>query len=103
MGELSHSISRTALITGVAGQDGSYLAEQLIAQGYRVVGVVHNKVAARERLPKNVAKAVELVHWEVRDEAGIIEVLKRYEPREIYNFAAYASGTRMHQDPVSMG
>jgi GDPmannose 4,6-dehydratase len=39
----------------------------------------------------------------VRDEAGIIEVLKRYEPREIYNFAAYASGTRMHEDPVSMG
>ena len=92
---------KTALITGVAGQDGLYLAELLLQHDYKVVGAVKDVEAARERVPRHLA--VELVQWDTKDEQRMADVLLQHRPAEVYNFAAYASGSRMHEDPVGIG
>ncbi len=94
---------KTALITGVTGQDGSYLAELLIAKGYRVVGAVRDVQLAVESLPSTLVSRVELVVWDVLDQRRMVDVLSRYRPQEVYNFAAYSSGAGMYDDPVAIG
>ena len=94
---------KTALITGVTGQDGSYLAELLIAKGYRVVGAVRDEQLAVESLPSTLVSRVELVVWDMLDQRRMVDVLSRYRPQEVYNFAAYSSGAGMYDDPVAIG
>lgn len=94
---------KTALITGVTGQDGSYLAEQLFAKGYRVIGAVRSSQNAKEHFPEGLKNSVELVAWDMLDQNLMTEVLAAYRPTEIYNFAAYSSGTGMFDDPVGIG
>lgn len=94
---------KTALITGVTGQDGSYLAELLIAKGYRVVGAVRDVQLAVKSLPSTLVSRVELVVWDVLDQRRMVDVLSRYRPQEVYNFAAYSSGAGMYDDPVAIG
>jgi len=94
---------KTALITGVTGQDGSYLAELLLAKGYRVIGAVRNTENAQARLPAGLKNGVELVAWDMLDQRRMTEVLAKYRPAEIYNFAAYSSGAGMFDDPVGIG
>lgn len=89
----------TAIITGVSGQDGWHLAELLFARGYRVIGTTRDVAAAR-RLAN---ASVELALWDLRDENVIAEVIRSVRPTEIYNFAAYASGAAMFEDPVGVG
>jgi GDPmannose 4,6-dehydratase len=98
-----NSSMETALITGVTGQDGSYLAELLLAKGYRVIGAVRNTEQAEVRLPAGLKNSVELVTWNMLDKRNMTEVLAEYCPAEIYNFAAYSSGSGMYEDPVSIG
>jgi GDPmannose 4,6-dehydratase len=93
----------TALITGIAGQDGSYLAELLLSKGYRVIGAGRDRQKARAALPVEVVDDVELVAWDMLDQRGMIETLAQYRPQEIYNFAAYSSGAGMYDDPVGVG
>ena len=94
---------KTALITGVTGQDGSYLAEQLLTMGCHVIGAVRNKEIAQARLPVRLKNRVELVAWDMLDQQRMTEVLAAYRPVEIYNFAAYSSGAGMFDDPVGIG
>jgi GDPmannose 4,6-dehydratase len=93
----------TALITGVTGQDGSYMAELLISKGYRVVGVVRDIKSSLELPVSGLANNVELVSWDMLDHNRLIEVLEKYQPKEIYNFAAYSSGSGMFDNPVGIG
>lgn len=93
----------TALITGVTGQDGSYMAELLLAKGYKVVGAVRDKLNAQKFLPAGLKDNVELVVWDMMDQRCMMEVLLRHRPQEIYNFAAYSSGAGMYDDPVGVG
>lgn len=93
---------KTALITGVAGQDGSYLAEQLLTRDYAVVGAVRNVARAQGALPAAVRDRVQLAVWDPLDPVSIQKLIASARPREIYNFAAYSSGERMHEDPVGM-
>ena len=93
----------TALITGVTGQDGSYMAELLISKGYRVVGVVRDIKKSLELPVSGLANNVELVSWDMLDHNRLIEVLEKYQPKEIYNFAAYSSGSGMFDNPVGIG
>jgi GDPmannose 4,6-dehydratase len=93
---------KIALITGIAGQDGSYLAELLLAKGYRVVGAVRDPECAYARLPEELADTVELVAWDMSSQAAMAQVLARTKPTELYNFAAYSSGAGMYDDPVGM-
>ncbi|WP_439518161.1 GDP-mannose 4,6-dehydratase [Hydrogenophaga sp.] len=91
-----------ALITGASGQDGSYLAEQLTAKGYRVVGGVRDVARARDALPSYLRDVVELIVWDMSDLSSLQRVIATTKPTEIYNFAAYASGAAMFDDPLGM-
>jgi GDPmannose 4,6-dehydratase len=93
----------TVLITGITGQDGSYLAELLLTQEYRVVGAVRDVSQAQALLLPALINKVELVSWDMLDQHGMVEVLSHYRPTEIYNFAAYSSGIGMYDDPVGIG
>lgn len=91
-----------ALITGMAGQDGAYLAEQLVDQGYRVLGGVRDIAKAEASLPLRLRGAVDLVDWDVGDLQAMKNVIASRRPSEIYNFAANSSGAGMFDDPVGM-
>ena len=93
----------TALITGITGQDGSYLAELLCAKGYRVVGAVRDMEHAKSTRGDLLAMGVQLVDWDMSDQHLMTKVLTEYRPAEIYNFAAYSSGSGMYTDPVGIG
>lgn len=87
----------TILVTGVGGQDGSYLAEQLLAQGHRVVGVVRTGRASRARA------GVDTVEWDFTDDFALRELLRAVRPAAFYNLAAYATGAGMFDDAVAIG
>ncbi len=93
---------KSALITGVTGQDGSYLAEQLLKRGYRVYGGVRNIDTAVVALTADLREKIELVSWSMLDLSGMKELLNRLHPREIYNFAAHSTGSGMYDDPLDM-
>lgn len=94
---------KSALITGVLGQDGLYLVELLVAKGYRVFGAARNIEGARSVLSTRLMNRVELVEWSMLDQKMMTDVLSACRPAEIYNFAAYSSGVGMYDDPVGIG
>jgi GDPmannose 4,6-dehydratase len=95
-------MKKSALITGITGQDGSYLAELLHAKGYRVIGAVRDIARAMGHFPSALASRIELVEWNMLDETAMVDILVRYNPTELYNFAAFSSGAGMFEDPVMM-
>jgi GDPmannose 4,6-dehydratase len=92
----------TALITGLTGQDGSYLAEQLLGRGYRVLGGVRDISIAKRALPLELLDTVELIPWQMGDLHAMTDVIKNFQPTEIFNFAAYSSGAGMFDDPIGI-
>jgi len=91
-----------ALITGVTGQDGSYLAELLIAKGCHVIGGVRDVLSARNSLSGVLSIDIDLVSWDMLDQDNMVDVINKYRPDEIYNFAAYSSGSAMFEKPVEI-
>jgi GDPmannose 4,6-dehydratase len=79
---------RTALITGVTGQDGSYLAELLLGKGYRVVGMVRRSSTENFERIAHVQGQLELKQADLLDQQSLITVLSEAQPDEIYNLAA---------------
>jgi GDPmannose 4,6-dehydratase len=92
-----------ALITGTTGQDGSYLAELLLAKGYKVVAATRDVPTASASLAPNLSGKVELLEWDMLDQRKMAEVFAHCRPQEVYNFAAYSSGAGMYDDPVRIG
>ena len=92
--------ARRAIITGVGGQDGSYLAELLLERGYEVVGIVHRPDAVYENLA-DVRERVELVHAELLDQEALVAVLRAHEPHEVYNLASPSFVPRSWREPVA--
>lgn len=95
-------MKKLALITGITGQDGSYLTELLLNRGYDVVGIVRHKMKVHASLSKKLLNRVELVEWDMLSQQNIINVITHYRPTEIYNFASLSSGTGMYEDPVNV-
>ncbi len=79
---------RTALITGITGQDGSYLAELLLAKGYRVVGMVRRSSTENFERIAAVRDRIEIRQADLLDQLSLIDLLRSVEPHEIYNLAA---------------
>ena len=94
---------KTALVTGVSGQDGTYLAELLLSKGYRVVGTTRDAAGVAARLPVDLVGNIELLSWDLMDQQQLVEILTCFKPAEIYNCAAYSSGAGMYDDPVAIG
>ncbi len=94
---------KTALITGITGQDGSYLAEHLLAKGYHVVGVVRrSSTTPYERIAHLVDK-IELVSADLLDQTSLTDVVHATKPAEIYNLAAQSFVQTSWQQPVLTG
>ena len=91
--------SKTALITGLKGQDGSYLAEYLIAKGYRVIGTSH-KAECTFLLP-GLSKEIEIRQLDLGDTAGVKTLIDNVRPDEIYNLAARSSSAQLFDDPIA--
>jgi GDPmannose 4,6-dehydratase len=77
-------VARRALITGITGQDGSYLAELLLAKGYEVHGVVRRSTEAIDHVPAGIA----LHQGDLLDERSLVDALRAAQPDEVYNLAA---------------
>jgi GDPmannose 4,6-dehydratase len=79
---------KTALITGIAGQDGILLTKLLLSKGYRVVGLEHPMgVRGLERI-KDILDQITVIRGTIQDQSLLVKVLEEYEPLEVYNFAA---------------
>ncbi len=89
----------TALITGIGGQDGSYLAELLLEHGHDVVGIVPRPDAEYENLAA-VRDRVELLHADLLDEGELARVLREHGPREVYNLASPSFVPMSWREPV---
>jgi GDPmannose 4,6-dehydratase len=81
-------LTRRALITGITGQDGSYLAEHLLAQGYDVWGLVRGQANPRLRRVRQLLGDVHLVRGDLLDQRSLISAVERVQPDEVYNLAA---------------
>jgi GDPmannose 4,6-dehydratase len=93
----------TALITGVTGQDGSYLAELLLAKGYRVVGTVRRSSTTPYERIAHLVDRVELVSADLLDQTSLTDVVGEYQPHEIYNLAAQSFVQTSWTQPVLTG
>jgi GDPmannose 4,6-dehydratase len=78
----------TALITGITGQDGLYLAELLLGKGYEVVGLVHGHENPKSTEVAAIVPDVRLVHGDLTDLPSLLRALRESEPDEVYNLAA---------------
>lgn len=81
-------MTKTALITGINGQDGSYLAEWLISQGYRVVGMVRRSSNMNFSRLSPIENLITIVQGDLTDQGSLLAILEEYQPNEIYNLAA---------------
>lgn len=91
-----------ALITGITGQDGSYLTQLLLEKNYHIIGAVRDRGEAISKLPPEITSAIELTEWNILYQNSITEMLTSHRPHEIYNFAAYSSGSGMFDDAVGI-
>ncbi len=79
---------KTALITGISGQDGSYLADYLLQKDYRVVGLIRRNAGSHLANAQHLIGSVELIHGDLTDQSNLNKVVKQAKPDEIYSLAA---------------
>ena len=79
---------KSALITGITGQDGTYLAEHLLSQGYSVYGLVHGQNNPRLAAIERIAPGIEFVEGDLLDQSSLIAALETCQPNEVYNLGA---------------
>ena len=93
----------TALITGITGQDGSYLAEFLLARGYTVVGMVRRSSTVNFQRIEHIQDQITLVPGDLLDQMSLVDALREYAPREVYNLAAQSFVPTSWRQPVFTG
>ncbi len=92
---------KTALISGITGQDGAYLAKLLLNNNYKVIGLVRESSTNFEGLDYlNIKKEVEIVKCDLIDSNQTAKILETYKPDEIYNLAAQSSVSQSYNDPI---
>jgi GDP-D-mannose dehydratase len=96
-------VSKTALVTGITGQDGSYLAELLLAEGYRVVGMTRRTSTEVHERIEHIVDDVEIVSGDLLDQSSITAIVSDVRPDEIYNLAAQSFVPASWSQPVLTG
>ena len=91
---------RRALITGVAGQDGSYLAELLLDEGYEVYGVVRRPTSERFENLDAIRERIELIQADLLDQLSLVKALQECRPHEVYNLASVSFVPASWEQPV---
>ncbi len=92
-----------ALITGITGQDGSYLAELLLAKGYDVAGMVRRSSTVNYERIAHLQDQVDFANGDLLDQVSLIEALRAHEPDEVYNLAAQSFVQTSFGQPVLTG
>lgn len=93
----------TALITGITGQDGSYLAELLLSKGYRVVGVARRSSTVTYERINHLLDDITVVQGDLHDQGSLLALLEEYEPAEVYNLAAQSFVPTSWNQPALTG
>lgn len=93
----------TALITGITGQDGSYLAEFLLSKGYQVVGMVRRSSTVNFDRIRHIQNQLDLAQGDLLDQMSLIDILREYHPSEVYNLAAQSFVPTSWKQPVLTG
>jgi GDPmannose 4,6-dehydratase len=96
-------MTRTALVTGITGQDGSYLAELLLEKGYRVVGMTRRSSTATNERAAHLMDRIEMVQGDLLDQASLVEALRFTQPTDVYNLAAQSFVPTSWNQPVLTG
>jgi GDPmannose 4,6-dehydratase len=96
-------MARRALITGITGQDGSYLAELLLDKGYEVIGMVRRSSTVTWERIAHLQDRIEFAFGDLLDEVSLIGVLREHRPHEVYNLAAQSFVPTSWAQPVLTG
>lgn len=91
---------KTALVTGITGQDGSYLAELLLSEGYHVVGMVRRSSTENFERIEHLRDSIEIRQGDLLDQLSLIDLIKDVKPQEVYNLAAQSFVPTSWQQPV---
>jgi GDPmannose 4,6-dehydratase len=101
--DAAEQLMKSALITGITGQDGSYLAEFLLEQGYEVHGIVRRSSTENFERIEHLTDRVTLHQADLLDQLSLIDVIKRKQPNEVYNLAAMSFVPTSWKQPVLTG
>jgi GDPmannose 4,6-dehydratase len=93
----------TALITGITGQDGSYLAELLLSKGYRVIGVARRSSTVTYERIDHLLDDITVVQGDLHDQGSLLGLMEEYEPTEVYNLAAQSFVPTSWNQPALTG
>lgn len=93
----------TAIITGITGQDGSYLAELLLEKGYQVVGMERRSSTITFGRIKHIQDKITIVQGDLHDQSSLTSILEQYKPDEVYNLAAQSFVPTSWNQPVLTG
>jgi len=96
-------MTKGALITGVTGQDGSYLAEFLLDKGYRVVGMVRRTSTINFDRIRHIQNDIEIAQGDLLDQMSLVDLLNEFQPDEVYNLAAQSFVPISWKQPVLTG
>jgi GDPmannose 4,6-dehydratase len=96
-------MTRTALITGITGQDGTYLAEHLLAQGYTVHGLVRGQNNPRIAAVQALVPAVQLIEGDLVDQSSLMAALESCQPDEVYNLGAISFVALSFKQAINTG
>jgi GDPmannose 4,6-dehydratase len=94
---------KRALVTGITGQDGSYLAEFLLSKDYEVLGMVRRSSTINFERIKHIQDEITIVSGDLLDQASLIDIIERYRPVEVYNLAAQSFVQTSWTQPVFTG
>lgn len=90
----------TALITGITGQDGSYLAEFLLSKGYQVIGMVRRSSTVTFERIQHIQDEMTIAQGDLHDQSSLVSIIETYQPDEVYNLAAQSFVPTSWSQPV---
>jgi len=93
----------TAIITGVTGQDGSYLADFLLSKGYQVIGMVRRSSTVTFGRIEHIQDDIEIIQGDLHDQSSLVSLIEEYRPDEVYNLAAQSFVPTSWKQPVLTG
>jgi len=96
-------VTKRALITGITGQDGSYLAEFLLERDYEVIGMVRRASTPHHQRIEHLLGRIKLVEGDLLDQVSLIGILREHQPHEVYNLAAQSFVPTSWAEPVLTG
>ncbi len=96
-------MTKRAMITGITGQDGSYLAEYLLEQGYEVIGMVRRTSTINFERVQDIQDRICIVQGDLLDQVSLIDIIREHKPDEVYNLAAQSFIPTSFKQPVLTG